>query len=68
LNKKSSGAYADTVAFNVARNELEGALGDLGNYVNIVANAHPSRFIRLIRSLWRGSGLSPRGLPFSYRS
>ncbi|MEO5719177.1 MAG: hypothetical protein ABIR29_11470 [Chthoniobacterales bacterium] len=38
LSKKSSGAYADTVAFNVARNDLEAVLGDLGLYVNTVAN------------------------------
>ena len=37
LAKKSSGATADTIAFNIARNDLESALGDLGGYVNIVA-------------------------------
>jgi hypothetical protein len=29
---------ADVIAFTVARHELEVALGDLGNYVNTVAN------------------------------
>lgn len=37
LSKKASGASADTIAFNVGRNELEKALADLGSYVNIVA-------------------------------
>jgi hypothetical protein len=37
LTARESGAKSDTVAFNVARNELEGDLGDNGNYVNIVA-------------------------------
>src|SRR5947209_669669 len=41
LNKKSSGAEADLVAFAVARNTLEVDLGNLGNYVNIVANGKP---------------------------
>ena len=41
LMKKASGAYADTVAFNIARHELESALNDLGNYVNTVASGDP---------------------------
>jgi hypothetical protein len=42
LNKKSSGAQADLVMFNVARNTLETNLSGLGNYVNIVANGDPA--------------------------
>src|SRR4051812_22451631 len=38
LMKKATGAYADTVAFNIARHELESALADLGNFVNTVAS------------------------------
>lgn len=34
---KASGARADTIAANVAREELEDALGELGGYVNGVA-------------------------------
>ena len=41
LSKKSSGASADVVAFNIARNDLETALGDLGSYVNIIAKGDP---------------------------
>jgi hypothetical protein len=37
LTKKASGARADTIAFDIARNDLEGALGELGYYVNIIA-------------------------------
>lgn len=43
LTKKASGAVADTIAFNVARNELESALTDLGNYVNIVAKGDATK-------------------------
>jgi hypothetical protein len=32
----------DTINFNIARHELEGALGDLGGYVNIVAKGDPA--------------------------
>jgi hypothetical protein len=42
LNKKASKATADIIAFNVARNDLETALGNLGNYVNIIADGDPS--------------------------
>jgi hypothetical protein len=42
LSKKSSHAIADTIAFNIARNDLEVALGDLGNYVNTVAKGDPA--------------------------
>lgn len=51
LTGKASGAFADTVAFNLARELLEEALGGLGNYVNtvgkgddgvVVASAFPS--------------------------
>ena len=42
LSKKSSHAIADTIAFNIARNDLEVALGDLGNYVNIEAKGDPA--------------------------
>lgn len=41
LTKKSSRATADHVAFEVARIDLEGALGDNGSYVNIVAKGDP---------------------------
>lgn len=37
LIAKDSGAYADTLAFNLSRALVEENLGDLGNYVNIVA-------------------------------
>ena len=37
LAKKASRATADVIAFNVARHELEVALGLLGGYVNLVA-------------------------------
>src|SRR5438132_1741121 len=37
LSKKASGATADVRGVNVARNDLEDALNELGNYVNIVA-------------------------------
>lgn len=37
LAAKASRATADVIAFNVARHELEEALGELGNYVNGVA-------------------------------
>jgi hypothetical protein len=37
LSKKASKATADNIAFDVARNDLESALTDLGSYVNIVA-------------------------------
>lgn len=40
--KKASGATADTIAFNIARHDLESALGDLGSYVNIVAKGVPA--------------------------
>jgi hypothetical protein len=46
LNKKASKATTDIVAFNVARNDLETALGNLGNYVNIVADGDPSIVVR----------------------
>jgi hypothetical protein len=46
LNKKASKATADIVAFNVARNDLETALGNLGNYVNIVADGDPSILVQ----------------------
>jgi len=41
LNKKSSGAEADLVAFTVSRNTLEVDLGGLGNYVNTIAKGKP---------------------------
>ena len=41
LFKKSSRATADHIAFEVARTDLEGALGDNGSYVNIVAKGSP---------------------------
>ncbi|MEQ1862579.1 MAG: hypothetical protein ABMA13_21880 [Chthoniobacteraceae bacterium] len=41
LAAKASRATADVMAFNVARHELEGALGELGNYVNGVAKGDP---------------------------
>ena len=37
LAAKASRATADTIAFNIARHNLEGALADLGGYVNAVA-------------------------------
>ena len=37
LAAKASRATADTIAFNLARHNLEGALADLGGYVNAVA-------------------------------
>lgn len=37
LTARESGAKSDTVAFNVARNELESDLADNGGYVNTVA-------------------------------
>ncbi len=37
MNDRASGAYADTLAFNIARHQLEGTLGDFGDYVNSVA-------------------------------
>lgn len=42
LTNKSSGAYADTIAFNMARAALEEALGGLGNYVNTKAKGDPA--------------------------
>jgi hypothetical protein len=41
LAAKASRATADIIAFNVARHDLEVALGHLGNYVNTVANGDP---------------------------
>ena len=41
LAAKASRATADVIAFNVARHDLEVALGHLGNYVNTVANGDP---------------------------
>jgi hypothetical protein len=41
LFKKSSRATSDHIAFEVARTDLEGALGDNGSYVNIVAKGNP---------------------------
>jgi hypothetical protein len=46
LNKKASKATADIIAFNVARNDLETALGNLGNYVNIVADGDPAILVQ----------------------
>ena len=37
LAAKASRATADTIAFNIARHNLEGAMADLGGYVNAVA-------------------------------
>jgi len=37
LAAKASGATADTIAFNISRHILEGALADNGGYVNSVA-------------------------------
>ena len=37
LAAKASRATADTIAFNIARHNLEVALADLGSYVNLVA-------------------------------
>lgn len=41
LVARASGAKADTIAFNEARDALEEALGVLGNYVNSVAKGDP---------------------------
>ena len=41
LAAKVSRATADVIAFNVARHNLEVALGDIGNYVNTVADGSP---------------------------
>ena len=41
LAAKASRATADVIAFNVARHDLEVALGDLGGYVNLVADGDP---------------------------
>ena len=41
LTAKTSGAFADTIAFNIARDALEEALRGLGNYVNTVAKGDP---------------------------
>jgi hypothetical protein len=46
LEDKASKATADVVAFTVARNDLETALGMLGNYVNIKANGDPSIVVK----------------------
>src|SRR5438270_3724169 len=46
LNKKSSGAEADLIAFTLARNILETDLGNLGNYVNTVANGKPDVVVK----------------------
>jgi hypothetical protein len=43
LAAKASRATADVIAFNVARHDLEVALGDLGGYVNTVANGDASK-------------------------
>ena len=37
LAAKASRATADTIAFNIARHDLEEALSDLGTYVNLIA-------------------------------
>ncbi len=37
MNARASGAYIDTLAFNISRHQLEGTLADFGNYVNSVA-------------------------------
>jgi len=37
LTGRASGARADVIALHVARHDLEGALNELGGYVNIVA-------------------------------
>jgi hypothetical protein len=42
LTKRASKATADVIALAVARNDLETALGGLGNYVNTVADGDPS--------------------------
>jgi len=41
LAAKASRATADMIAFDVARHDLEVALGHLGNYVNTTANGDP---------------------------
>jgi len=41
LAAKASRATADIIVFNVARQELEEALADLGNYVNGIAKGDP---------------------------
>ena len=46
LNKKSSGAEADLVAFTIARNTLEIDLGNLGSYVNTVAIGKPDVVVK----------------------
>lgn len=46
LQKKASKATADIIAFDVARNELENALNNLGNYVNIKADGDPSIVVK----------------------
>ncbi len=43
LAAKASHATADTIAFNIARHNLEGALADLGGYVNSVAKGDPTK-------------------------
>ena len=42
LAAKASRATADTIAFNLARHDLEGALADNGGYVNAIAKGDPS--------------------------
>jgi hypothetical protein len=42
LAAKASGATADTIAFNIARHDLEVALADDGGYVNSVAKGDPT--------------------------
>jgi len=42
LSARASNASADVLAFNIARNDLEGALHDLGVYVNYVAKGDPT--------------------------
>lgn len=42
LAAKASRATADTMAFNIARHNLELALADLGGYVNSVAKGDPT--------------------------
>jgi hypothetical protein len=43
LTAKSSKATADTIAFNIARHDLEDALGEVGSYVNTVAKGDKTK-------------------------
>ena len=42
LADKASNSTADTIAFNIARHDLEGDLSELGGYVNSLAKGDPT--------------------------